>query len=126
MVSRIVERLSKAVSRRGFLGRAASAGSALALGILGFDQPAKALTKLYCCNLCSSTLCENQICTGGWCWTCMYKDHPVGNCEIVDCVECYSGGPSDCYNTYCVGGGMCQHPCANVICSYAVPSGNPC
>jgi hypothetical protein len=50
MVSRIVERLSKAVSRRGFLGRAASLGSALALGILGFDQPAKALTKLYCCN----------------------------------------------------------------------------
>jgi hypothetical protein len=117
MVHSFLEQLNRAVNRRGFLNKGASACSALVVALFGLDHVALAGGVPGCCHLCSTTMCNTQTCAAKWCWTC---PHGTGdNCTIYTCLECYSVSPGgDCVNTVCdEGGGFCT--CNYVICSKA-------
>lgn len=129
MFYRILEKLNRALSRRSALGKITSSCTAVALAILGLAQPASAFT-VFCCTLCSSTLCTNMnpppVCAGTWCWLCAWKNHPIGTCRLIECFECYnSNAPSTCFNNCNNTGAFCGH-CADTICSDACDTGLPC
>jgi len=128
----MLDKLSEAVSRRGALGRIASIGSAVALGILGLPQVARAgcqppLVSKKCCCLCSSTNCSGDVpgnwgCTCTWCWTCAFGSGTF--CRIVKCYECYSNPPAGTCNSSCDNGGT--NGCSNIICSKAIQTTQGC
>jgi hypothetical protein len=128
MWDRIIGKLGEVVSRRGLLGRAASACSAVALAICGFPTPARAYYSLFCCILCTKNICGNlSLCSGTWCWSCQWK-RPGGQCVLINCVECYtSSASSTCFNSLalCPGSGT-QCSCDVVMCSEAYETDYPC
>lgn len=130
LLTMIVSKLSATVSRRNFLAKAAMASSAVTLAMFAFDETAVAgcgigLNSIYCCCLCSFTLCGRLTqgdCPGGiWCWICNYHTE-TGGCQSYRCYECYnvgSYGSSSC-------NGMGTDDCnPNIRCSKSVPNG-PC
>ncbi len=124
MLKRIVDKVSSAVTRRGFISSFTSACSVIVLGAFGLEQVAMA--KAYpekCCTLCSLTRCTNIAtqCAGTWCWTCSFTQ---GNsCTTYQCLECYnSNSPRNCFGA-CDQYPMCQRPCDNIVCSQFTPAG---
>jgi hypothetical protein len=109
MWNEIIGKLSQAVSRRGLLGKAASASAAVVLSILGAAVPSSgiencgACSKEYyqfaCCCLCTNKLCtapQLDECIGQWCWTCLCKINE-GQSQPYNCTECYYIGGTNCF-----------------------------
>ena len=84
MFAKLVEQLTEAVSRRGFLQRMGQAAAAIGLVLAGVDV-AKAVVAM-CCDLCLPPSASCSGCTCQWCWTCPHTDGCVYSCN-----ECYSG-----------------------------------
>ena len=122
MLSKLVEELTRAVSRRGFLGRAASISGAVALAVLGLNGVASAIKGPNdCCNLCIRTPCDYSGCVAEWCWTCCAARGDLG--VLWKCSECYSVDPgANCKNTQCDVGQFCT--CVHVKCSKATTFGH--
>jgi hypothetical protein len=88
LLNKIGEKLSELVSRRGFVGRIASAAAAVGAAILLRSPVALATFPVSCCNLCRQNnhqACQGCACT--WSWTCT----SLG--QLVTCTECFSKGP---------------------------------
>jgi len=130
MLSEMIDKIAAAISRRRFLGRAASACSSVVLAMLGFPNRVNAqqLNHVACCFLCSTTSCQNvPSCAGTWCWTCVFKfPPPIPRCIIFSCIECYnSNAPHNCFAACapCGTRDMCATACENILCSKAVETG---
>ena len=135
MWNQIIGKLSQVVSRRGLLGRAASGSAAVVLAICGFALPSSGsrcgtLVPCLCCCVCSSTLCNSNYskCVGTWCWTCNWKNHPIGTCHIVYCIECYKGDCTTFNDLDTCPGDLAPCGCknANVPCADCIDSGISC
>jgi hypothetical protein len=134
MLDTILAKLTKAVTRRTILGRAASAASAFTFAL--FRSTAKAGTPLcgsgytprYCCCLCSPHFCVNlKNCAATWCWTCELWEG--SSCGVFSCTECYSS-PLGCTNSGTACDGTSNLPycpnCAYISCSVAQDTTIPC
>jgi hypothetical protein len=92
VLNRVIEKLSTNVERRSFLGTAAKAAVALALGIVGVPS-AYAVVAFKCCRLCKTS---TSTCSGSctWSWTCPCTTGTQG-CSSTDvghtwkCLEVY-------------------------------------
>jgi len=123
MLQAIIKRLGEVINRRGFLGRAASACSALGLALFGMDQLAFAGGGTGCCNLCNTDCVYPQPCNVQWCWSC-----PFGTgtgCRLWNCKECLGNTNEHCGNVGCpVAFFTCS--CSQVVCSHGYNTGMPC
>lgn len=89
MLHRIVEGITKVISRRTLFSRTISAAAAVTSSICGLEDAALACsgTNKLCCFLClPNTPCHDRKtqCTGTWCWTCPYGtgDNCVTLCYV--------------------------------------------
>jgi hypothetical protein len=123
MLSKMMDKMTDAIGRRHFLGKAASVASAVVMAVLGFAKRADAYMR-FCCALCTSSLCGNLLsCAGTWCWTCHDKNPYTRTCHIYHCIECYnSSSPTNCFSV-CDKNPLCARPCANIICSQTIYQG---
>jgi hypothetical protein len=105
MNDKMVEKLTKMVSRRGVLARLTTGAAALASSLLGTSKASAALVSVACCLLCNnSSTCSSCNCT--WSWTC--QDRFLWWCDTYSCIECYMV-------TW-----PCSGSCTNVKCSQAL------
>jgi hypothetical protein len=109
MSGKIVEKLTKMVSRRGILASLSAGAVALASSLLGNTKASAAVVRVACCWLCNSpSTCSSCNCT--WSWSCTDDV----KCRTYNCIECYMV-------TW-----PCNSSCTNVKCSQAVFVGNFC
>jgi hypothetical protein len=106
MSEKVIEKLTEAVSRRGFLGKLSGAAAALVLSLFGAAKPALAIAYVACCTLCLQPgTCSYSGCACQWSWVCEHTDG-----SFWRCFECYAA-PS-----------YCGPECRNIKCSRAVPT----
>jgi hypothetical protein len=85
MNDKIVEKLTKMVSRRGILASLTAGAAALASSLLGNSRASAATFQVACCHLCepSTTPCTDCACS--WSWYCTDD----ARCVTYSCFECY-------------------------------------
>ena len=111
MSDKIVEKLTKMVSRRGILAKLSAGAVALASSLLGIPKVSAAVVRAACCILCNSpSTCTSCACT--WSWTC--QDGILWWCKTYRCIECY-------FVSF-----PCDSGCTNVSCSQALKISNSC
>jgi hypothetical protein len=95
MMEELIRELTKVGSRRGFLGKAASACAAIALAILGLDKVTMA-QKVPCCGLCMNGG-DFSGCASTWCWFCCTDTNPH---KYWKCSECFSVDSGACHGCW--------------------------
>jgi len=94
----MVDAIAAALTRRHFVGRAATALAAVAASVFGFSKPAAACyVDAACCTLCQNPgPCSGDCC---WSWTCC----DTGSGDKFRCKECFDVTPcccGDCFGTH--------------------------
>jgi hypothetical protein len=102
MSDKMVEKLTKLVSRRGILASLSAGAVALASSLLGTPKVSAAIVPIECCVLCNSPSATCTGCRCSWSWTCRN-----GN-GTFRCIECY-------FVSF-----PCNGTCTNVSCSQIV------
>src|SRR5438309_1631664 len=104
MLEALSDRLSVAVSRRGFLGTSASAAGAIALALFGIKPAYAALYDINGCSLCGDPAkCSFTNCACTWSWNGVPQDNGDGTCSHYLCKECYT-------SAVCPGASGCPNP----------------
>jgi hypothetical protein len=124
MLARMMAYLEQATNRRSFIGRFASACSALGLSMFGMGQLAVAGGGPGCCSLClgKPTCAANPTCTAKWCWVCHSGTGQF--CTLFQCLECLD--INACSQFPCREGGTFCDACANVTCNHSINTSQPC
>jgi hypothetical protein len=93
MLGVLFEKVSEAVSRRGFLKRLVQATGAIGLVLAGVEVAKGVVVK--CCDLCNAASVSCSGCVCQWCWTCNFD---TGDGCTYSCNECYSSSGTWCNN----------------------------
>jgi hypothetical protein len=92
MLDQMIDRLTEAVTRRGFVGKLSAAAAALVLGVIALPV-ARGNTTVACCWLCDD---PSQNCTGCcYTWTCCYQSGGGGMPLniLYQCKDCWPPNP---------------------------------